>query len=288
MIGRNVYRIGASLSAVALLAMPSQTQAFCCLFRKPAPVITNYAPACPAPCPAPACAPQTSYYAPAPQACTQTCNYVPQTSYRSVVTSVPVTTYRPVTTCDPCTGCPRTVLQPTCAYVQQTQLVPYTSYRPVMTTSCYSPCNTGCAPASPCAGGACGTAAPMSLSSYAPTPTYSAPAVGYGAPSPGCCGTAPSAPAPATIISPAPGAPTVVDPANSAPTLPATPIQESSLRMNLPVAPAASVPSSQPPRELDPEDRTAARPIERNWSYRSASQSSTAPAVEDSGWRSAR
>ena len=295
MIGRNFHRIGASLSALALLAMPGQASA-CWFCHRPAPVIANYAPA-----PCTSCAtPVVANYAPVVAApacapCTQTCNYVPQTCYRSVITSVPVTTYRPVSTCDPCTGCPRTVLQPVTAYMQQTQLVPYTSYRPVMSTSCYSPCAT-----SPCASGACGTAvtaayapayssgyAPMSMSSYAPTSTYAAPA-------PSCCGT-PSVAAPPTVITPAPAAPATIvpaDPASVPPTLESTgTIQESSAiksesRLQVTPIPPMQSPASAP-RELSPQDRSAARPL-RGWSYVPVAQGANAPPVEDSGWRSSR
>ena len=113
----------------------------------------------------------------------QTCNYVPQTCYRTECVNVPVTTCRPVTTCDPCTGCPVTVMRPTTTYVRQVRRVPFTTYRAVAAPapSCCGAPATSYAPAPGCstcnAGGA-------------PAPVYSAPAPVYSAPA------APSTPAP--------------------------------------------------------------------------------------------
>jgi len=79
----------------------------------------------------------------APAACpTQTCNYVPQTSYRTVYRNVPVTTYRALTGCDPCTGCAVTTYRPVTTWACQPALVPYTTYRLVCSNPC-DPCGYG-------------------------------------------------------------------------------------------------------------------------------------------------
>jgi hypothetical protein len=165
----------------------------------------------------------TSCFHPAPAACpapvapVQQVNYVPQTCYRTVCNSVPVTSYRPITTADPCTGCPVTSLSPVTTYVQRPVVVPYTTYRPVVTTvmmpvapacptcsACAAPATSYYAPAAvaapapSCGCGAPGlasaTVAPSLASTAAPTTSYyggattayySAPATGYGAPATG-------------------------------------------------------------------------------------------------------
>jgi hypothetical protein len=162
----------------------------------------------------------TSCFRPAPAACpapvapVQQVNYVPQTCYRTVCNSVPVTSYRPITTTDPCTGCPVTSLSPVTTYVQRPVVVPYTTYRPVVTTvmmpiapacptcsACAAPATSYYAPAAvaaPAPSCGCGapaltnaTVAPALASTAAPTTSYyggattayySAPATGYGAP----------------------------------------------------------------------------------------------------------
>ncbi|HUT12650.1 MAG TPA: hypothetical protein VMY42_19295 [Thermoguttaceae bacterium] len=82
-------------------------------------------------------------YAPAwgaPAACpTQTCNYVPQTSYRTVYRNVPMTTYRAFSACDTCTGRPVTTYRPVTTWAYQPALVPYTTYRLVYSNPC-NPC----------------------------------------------------------------------------------------------------------------------------------------------------
>ncbi len=102
--------------------------------------------ACASPCRTSCCKPAT--------ACTV--RYVPQTSYRNQVYSVPVTTYRPVTTCDPYTGLKTTCMKPCTTHVQQYRKVAYTTYRPVYRCNTVLQCttNVGC---SPCAVGACAT-----------------------------------------------------------------------------------------------------------------------------------
>jgi hypothetical protein len=61
-------------------------------------------------------------------------SYVPETTYRTQMQTVPVTTYKPSCEIDPCTGCPRECMQPVTQYVQQAVNVPFTQYRAVTTT----------------------------------------------------------------------------------------------------------------------------------------------------------
>lgn len=61
-------------------------------------------------------------------------SYVPETTYRTQMQTVPVTTYKPSCEIDPCTGCPRECMQPVTEYVQQAVNVPVTQYRAVTTT----------------------------------------------------------------------------------------------------------------------------------------------------------
>ena len=151
MKSRLVRRVLVALGIMVTLGAAAAESRACCLFRKST----------------------TAYYAPvvAAPAC-NTCNYVPQVTYRSVFTSVPVTTYRPITTVNPCTGCPQTMVQPVTTYRMQPSLVPVTTYRPVA-SCCYAPaCPTGACGAPACATGACGAAAPVASTYYAPA--YSA------------------------------------------------------------------------------------------------------------------
>lgn len=201
---RTVGRTLAVGAAVLLAGTAGESRALDCL-RNWFSARTTYAPPYSGPVATTAAMPVAGC-CPAPV----TAAYVPQTCYRSVVETVPVTSFMPVTTCDPCTGCPRTAFRPTTAMVRQVRLVPYTSYR----VQIAQPCNT-CAPLNPCLGGACGT--PMA-------------AVGIAAPA-GCssCGV-PSAPAmvapalsapPPTTAVPGSPVPTYVNPApGSAPALP--------------------------------------------------------------------
>ena len=90
-----------------------------------------------------------AYSAPACNSCTpQTVRYVPQTSYRTVYRSVPVTTYGASTYRDRCTGCPVTYYRPVTSWTYQAAYVPYTTYRLVYSNAC-SP-SVGCDPCSPC------------------------------------------------------------------------------------------------------------------------------------------
>lgn len=114
----------------------------------------------------------------------QTCCYVPQTSYRTVLQTAPATVYRPTTCCDPCTGCATTCYSPITTYVRSAQLVPYTTYTPVWTTSsCYASCGTSCSPcASPC-GTSCGTSCGSTDYSYTTTAPSGCSSCGTPAPS---------------------------------------------------------------------------------------------------------
>ncbi len=160
---------------------------------------------CAAPAPAATCAPPYQV------------NYVPQTCYRTMYSSVPVTSYRPVTSSDPCTGCPVTSYMPVTSYVQKPVVVPYTTYRPVYTAAYAPACGCSTCGCSACGTGACGAAtatyyAPAAPScgcaaAAAPVATYYAPA----APSCGC-GAAAAAPT-ATYYAPAAPAATYYAPA---------------------------------------------------------------------------
>lgn len=156
------------------------------------------------------------YAAPACMSCQpQTVQYAPQTCYRAVYQTVPVTSYRPVVTSDPCSGCPVTYMQPVTTLVQQVGYVPYTTYRPVLTaaypTVSYSA--SSCGPVG-CFNGDCSTTTIGSS-----VPTYSTPT--YSAPGSSCC-TPTYTPAPESAApAPAPAAPEPS--ATPAPSLPSTP-----------------------------------------------------------------
>lgn len=196
--------------------------------------------------------------APAAGACATTCTYVPQTAYRTVYRSVPVTSYQPVAATDACTGCPTTTLRPVVTYQRQPQLIPYRSYRlvysnpivsgcnPCATSAC-SPCATG---GSSCASGACG-----------------------GAPSAGCTSCAGGAP---SISSP------TYEPANGTMKTPPTETYRPAAEPE--VAPINSTPASMkstidltpsftPPLQ-SPVGRTTMRPV-----------SHTKPITDKYGWR---
>ena len=258
--------------ALVLLGMPSSSEACQALdwiwpwnwCRGPAST-TTFAPA---------------YTAPVCNPCaTQTCSYVPQTAYRSVLRTVPMTTCRPVTCCDPCTGCPVTTYRPITSYVRTTQLIPYTTYRRVWSnpcvpcapcvscdpcgTACGISCGTSCESVSTVGGGCASCAAPNSTPSYL-SPT--APALPRnGAPPPQQNGAG----APSTFKSEKP----VAEP-------PITPIPDAEIQQN----------SLKRPRLIDPENRTTARPIQHAGYFRPVSHE-VAPArkpIDYGGWRASR
>ena len=126
----------AVIVSTALLPAESPACCFCHCFdwcSKPAPAPTYAA--------APVCA------APACNVCPQQVSYVPQTSFRTEYTCVPVTTCRPITTCDPCGGT-QTVMQPVTTFVRRPVMVPVTTMRPVVTQVNFA------APSCPTCGGA--------------------------------------------------------------------------------------------------------------------------------------
>ncbi len=280
MKSRLVHRVLVALGmSITMCATPAVSRA-CCLFG-PKATTTYYAPACAAP------------------AC-NTCNYAPQVSYRSVFTSVPVTTYRPITTINPCTGCPTTVVQPVTTYRMQPSLVPVTTYRPV-SPCCYAPS---------CPTGACGAAAPIASTYYAP----SYPAVQA---SPGCSSCtsgatyAPSAgqslgtsgtivpslpqntPVPQPDTSSSLGTPSTFRPSTAAGVTPLNrPIPDpngaSGPRNSNTIVPPMTEPTDRQtarPRQ----DRMTARPIQSDW-YQPASLRVTLPTeagVEQVNWHAA-
>jgi hypothetical protein len=116
-----------SLPAAAQQCCLSELFAGCggCLRRPPAYAVAPVMAPMMAPMPAP---PQPVMV---PVAKT---SYVPETTYRTQMQTVPVTTYKPSCEIDPCTGCPRECMQPVTEYVQQAVNVPVTQYRAVTTT----------------------------------------------------------------------------------------------------------------------------------------------------------
>lgn len=84
-----------------------------------------------------------------PVATQQSCCYIPQTAYRTVMRPVLTTVMSPIQGCDPCTGCPVTTYRPVTTYAYRALSVPYTTYRMVCSnpcaTQCAAPCATGCA-----------------------------------------------------------------------------------------------------------------------------------------------
>jgi hypothetical protein len=133
-------------------------------------------------CCAPACAPACNPCA------TQTCQYVPQTCFRTECVSVPVTTFRCCRTCDPCTGCPTTVMRPVTTMVQQVRRVPVTTYRLVAAPSCCAtPSVSSFAPATSSGCSTCGTASavigvPTTTVTPAPSSTLLTPAPAFSPP----------------------------------------------------------------------------------------------------------
>lgn len=280
---------------VALLSTPSESKAlFCHLFDGCGlfgSSRTTYRPlfsglGC---CARPACNP----------CATQTCNYVPQTCYRTECVNVPVTTYRPCQSCDPCTGCPVTTYRPVTSMVRQVRYVPYTTYRPV--------CTTGCAPVAAPVVAAPAVAAPAT-SYYPATVAPAAPAC--------CTPTAATLSAPATTYPAIPSAPVIqgtpASPAVPGPALPATPVPslnggssqsyESGKAPQTDLKPipqngtSSGTSSGSTPWLNDPHSRTTRLPATEPTADRGnlvvpalyqapASESKT---IDDGGWRAAR
>ena len=199
---------------------------------------------------------------------TQTVQYVPQTSYRTVMVNVPVTSYRPVTSFGLCSGCPATTLRPVRSYVQQARYVAYTTYRPVVISN-YQPvacCNT--------------------CSSATTVGSYAAPAT-YAQSSSDCCDVP---------YSPPPPIPTTTDahPETAEPPRPRATFEEPN---GEPSADLRKIPStgntSTPyppllgPDLTDPDDRSTLHRARSGYStakFRSVPRSQEA--ADASGWRS--
>ncbi len=106
---------------------------------------------CASPCAAPYSVGRVSLM-PVAQACyspvSQTCYYVPQTTYRWSYSRISWTRFRPVTAVDPCTGCPTTAYHP----VTRRTLLPWLhrepvmSYRLVCSPTCATSYSAVCAP----------------------------------------------------------------------------------------------------------------------------------------------
>lgn len=249
-------------------------------------------------------------------------SYAPQVRYRTTWVPVPVTYYRPVVSVDPATGCPTTGLQPCNSYSWQLRRVPVVSYRP--TYSCWlrdlwapaapalvapaavpaDPCGVPLAPCCPDMSGATlapapattppapwapATTVPGASPAPAPTPADTRPSLDPGTIQPG-------ASAPQMRLAPPSGAPNAAGneakPSAPGPAAHVKPIPD-------PQGDSSALPSYEPPRLLNPRDRTAfhtrwvvvpiswpgplARPEPR------ASAASVRPSREwdDSGWVSA-
>jgi len=112
----------------------------------------------------------------------QTCRYVPQTCYRTVYQTVPVTTYRPVTT-----------------YCRKAALVPYTTYRLVSYRAC-----------DPCA--RCGTSGGYGIATSASGCSSCGGGVTVTGPSNGGATPSPATPPPSTFENGTPGPEPRIDP----------------------------------------------------------------------------
>ena len=285
-MARQTVRIVATAAAVAALwlAMPVESRACEFLERlfgcncgsaKTTYVPAYVAPASYAPAYAPSCAPCAA----------QTCQYVPQTCYRTVYQAVPVTTCQATTCCDPCTGCPVTAYYPMTTWTYQARLIPYTTYRIVYSNPC-SPCasyayspSVSCgptgyissgAPCSSCVGGTTTAGAVPYTSAGGPTGGTTSPGLSPGSgntQAPGNGGTRrtyQSERKPAGDLEPVP------DPAT-----------EHQNRLN-------STPAG--PTLIDSQDRTAFRTTRSTAEFRLSSSAAPLvpveqPALNDGGWR---
>jgi len=267
--------------AIAMLAVPARSDAcglFSALFGSRYDTVQT---ACYPSCGPTAC---TSCYTP------QTCNYVPQTCYRTVVRRVPVTTCRVTTRTSWLTGCPVTTYRPVTVWVQQASLVPYTTYRMVYSNPC-GPA-AGCDPCSTygsCVGGGCGVG------------TYSAGPVSDGS---SCGSCAPSAPpiSGATTYSGSVSAAT--DYSSAAPltteSQPQT-VQEDAQPQTFkegvgtqsrgalkPIPlPETKLNSTPVPNLIDPHSRTTLLPIRRASHFSLNNTSMPVSASRNDGWRAA-
>lgn len=128
------------LALTAVIGGGRECRAQCCLselfagcgtcFRKaPTYAVAPVAAPVAAPMVAPIAAPPPPVMVPVQQT-----SYVPETTYRTQMQTVPVTSYKPSCEIDPCTGCPVECMQPVTQYVQRQVSVPVTQYRAVTTT----------------------------------------------------------------------------------------------------------------------------------------------------------
>ncbi len=251
---------------------------------------------------APACSTCSTGYtaAYAPSACntcytpavSQCCNYVPQTCYRTVYTSVPVTTYRPIITTDPCTGCTHTAYQPITSCAMQPRLVPYTSYYPA--------CGGGCAPAT------CGTCNTCNSCSTGTSAGYYAPSISSGCSS--CTGSTTVVPG-STIrsLTPAPtqsipSSSTIINPGPVESEIRTAPrgqtfrdheesgtIDEESRLRPIPNESTQKTRTTNSPKLFDPQDRQTKLPARGAAKYQKVSLKETDEnrPLDNSHWRSA-
>lgn len=223
--------------------------------------------------------------------CGQTCNYVPQTCYRTECVNVPVTTFRCVSSCDPCTGCPVNTMQPVTSFMRQVRYVPMTSYRPVC-SPCAAPAAVAPAIAAPAmvapaiaptttfspvpaavAPGAPGCCSPTATSTFAaPTTTYMAPHTGYSVP--GMTGAVVSPP----VVPPPPVAVPVTPPPATITPLPTVPSNGSGSWTYDPNSRTTRLPSTNAPRPI--EDKSLVVPA--------VYATSATKTLDDSGWHAAR
>ncbi len=289
--------------ATALLLAPSHSEGGLCdwLFpwASPAPVATTYAPPYTAQRVSLMPIVSTSYSACSPCSYTaymptaQTCYYAPQTAYRWSYSRIERTSYRPITSLDPCTGCATTAYQP----VTRRSFLPWLHRRPV--TSYRMVCSSGCAPSttvcSPICGSACGPVCGSACSPYCPVPSISGSVVGSSCPS----GCVPATTFPGPVTSSPSLDPGYVPPStfrteggagSSGTSAPGTPEATSRYR---PSSDLKRIPSStEPPKLIDPYNRTAAKPIHyatyRQLTEVPAANAASGSAFDVGGWRASR
>ena len=301
--------------AAALLLAPSHSEGGLCdwLFpcASPAPIATTYAPPYTAQRVSLMPIVSTSYSPCAPCSYTayspvgQTCYYAPQTAYRWSYSRIERTSYRPITSLDSCTGCPTTAYQP----VIRRSLLPWLHRRPVM--SYRMVCSSGCAPSTtvcspvcgsacgPVCGSDCGPVCGSACSPYGAVPSISGSVISSSVGSSCPSGCVPSTTVPGSVTS----SPSL-DPGYVPPSTFRTEEGAGSSGTSGQAAPGATLryqPSSdlnrspistEPPRLIDPYNRTAAKPIHyatyRQLTEVPAANTASGSALDMGGWRASR
>jgi len=296
--------------AAALLLAPSQSEGGLCdwLFpcASPAPVAMTYAPPYTAQRVSLMPVVSTSYTACSPCSYTaymptaQTCYYAPQTTYRWSYSRIERTSYRPITSLDPCTGCPTTAYQP----VTRRTLLPWLHRRPVTSyRMVYSPT---CAPSttvySPVCGSVCGPVCGPVCGSYGGVPSLSGSVISSSVGSSCPSGCVPATTIPGPVMSSPRLDPGYVPPSSSTFRTEEGTGASGASAQGMPGGTSRYQPSSdlkrspistEPPRLIDPYNRTAAKPIHHYATYRQITEAPAADAASRStldvgGWRASR